>query len=216
MQAVAENHADLMDNIYRGQRHIYDLTRKYYLLGRDRLIREMHVPDGGTVLEIGCGTGRNLAVIGKVWPKCKLYGLDISDEMLKSAEQNLVRANMDDRARLAQGDAANFSALDLFGRSRFDRIVFSYTLSMIPDWQGALRHVLPLLSTQGSIHIVDFGMQGAMPAWFRTILRAWLLQFHVEPRNDLANLAAQLAEEARKPCKMSRLYRDYTQMIVIG
>ena len=216
MQAVAENHADLMDNIYRGQRHIYDLTRKYYLLGRDRLIREMDMPDGGTVLEIGCGTGRNLAVIGKVWPECKLYGLDISDEMLKSAAQNLVRADIDGRARLAQGDAAKFSALNLFGRSRFDRIVFSYTLSMIPDWQGALRHALPLLSAQGSIHIVDFGTQEAMPAWFRTILLDWLLQFHVEPRNDLANFAAQLAEEAQKPRKMSRLYRDYTQLIIIG
>ena len=31
-------HADLMDRIYRRQRHVYDATRKYYLLGRDRLI----------------------------------------------------------------------------------------------------------------------------------------------------------------------------------
>jgi S-adenosylmethionine-diacylgycerolhomoserine-N-methlytransferase len=216
VQAIIANHAELMDNVYRGQRHIYDLTRKYYLLGRDSLIRNMDVPDGGTVLEIGCGTGRNLAVIGKVWPECRLFGLDISDEMLKSAAQNLGRANMDDRSLLAQGDAANFDAVELFGRARFDRIVFSYTLSMIPDWQGALRQALPLLSTQGSIHVVDFGMQEAMPDWFSTILLAWLRRFHVAPRNDLTNFAAQLAQEVRKSCKMSSLYRDYTQMIVIG
>ncbi|MEP7349047.1 MAG: class I SAM-dependent methyltransferase [Sphingorhabdus sp.] len=216
MQAVVEDHADLMDNVYRGQRHIYDLTRKYYLLGRDRLIAEMNVPDGGTVLEIGCGTGRNLAMIGKVWPDCRLFGLDISDEMLKSAAGNLGRVLMDGRASLAQGDAANFDAMDIFGRARFDRIVFSYTLSMIPDWQGALRQALPLLSTQGSIHIVDFGMQEAMPRWFRTILLAWLRQFHVAPRIGLAEYAGQLAIEAHKPCGTSRLYRDYTQMIVIG
>ena len=30
--------AALMDRIYRRQRHVYDLTRKYYLLGRDELI----------------------------------------------------------------------------------------------------------------------------------------------------------------------------------
>ena len=216
MQAIAENHADLMDNVYRGQRHIYDLTRKYYLLGRDRLIREMDVPAGGAVLEIGCGTGRNLAVIGKVWPECRLFGLDISDEMLKSAAQNLGRADMDDRARLAQGDAANFIALDLFGRARFDRIVFSYTLSMIPDWQGALRQALPLLSTQGSIHVVDFGLQQAMPGWFRSVLLAWLRDFHVAPRNDLASFATKLAKDTHKPCSNFSLYRDYAQMIVIG
>ena len=33
-------HAALMDGVYRHQRHIYDLTRKFYLLGRDRLIRD--------------------------------------------------------------------------------------------------------------------------------------------------------------------------------
>ncbi|TIM21480.1 MAG: SAM-dependent methyltransferase, partial [Mesorhizobium sp.] len=54
------NHAELMDGVYRWQRHIYDLTRKYYLLGRDRLIDGLDVPVGGTVLELGCGTGRNI------------------------------------------------------------------------------------------------------------------------------------------------------------
>ena len=33
-----DSHAELMDGVYRHQRHIYDSTRKYYLLGRDRLI----------------------------------------------------------------------------------------------------------------------------------------------------------------------------------
>ena len=51
-------HAERMDRMYRYQRHIYDLTRKYYLLGRDRLIDELQPPVGGHVLEVGCGTGR--------------------------------------------------------------------------------------------------------------------------------------------------------------
>ena len=41
-KAEHERHAapstPLMDRIYRHQRHVYDVTRKYYLLGRDRLI----------------------------------------------------------------------------------------------------------------------------------------------------------------------------------
>ena len=216
MPAVAENHDDLMDNVYRGQRHIYDFTRKYYLLGRDRLIRDLSVPQGGTVLEIGCGTGRNLAMIGKVWPDCRLHGLDISAEMLKSAANNLDVAKLAHCASLAKGDAANFDAMDVFGRAGFDRIVFSYTLSMIPDWQGALRQALPLLSTQGSIHIVDFGMQQAMPRWFRTILLAWLRQFHVAPRADLVEYASHLAKGNGKRYVASTRHRDYAQMIVIG
>ena len=54
--------AELMDRIYRRQRHLYDFTRKYYLLGRDRLIHRLSPPAGSRVLEIGCGTARNLVV----------------------------------------------------------------------------------------------------------------------------------------------------------
>ena len=35
------DHKGLMDGVYRYQRHIYDLTRKYYLLGRDGLIADL-------------------------------------------------------------------------------------------------------------------------------------------------------------------------------
>ena len=60
MSEVAINTV-LMNRIYRCQHHIYDLTRKYYLLGRDRLLAGLRPHAGDAVLEIGCGTGRNLA-----------------------------------------------------------------------------------------------------------------------------------------------------------
>lgn len=205
-----------MDEVYRGQRHIYDLTRKYYLLGRDRLIDEMDVPDGGTVLEIGCGTGRNLARIAKLYPGVRLYGLDISEEMLKSASVNLQHAHCAQRTELACADAAHFDALQLFGRARFDRIMFSYTLSMIPDWQGALRQAAKLLSTHGSIHIVDFGQQERLPFWFSQSLSAWLRQFHVEPRSGLRDFALGLGGESKRSVRTGNVYRGYAQMIVIG
>lgn len=216
MHALAGDHADLMDDVYRGQRHIYDLTRKYYLLGRDRLIDGMDVPDGGNVLEIGCGTGRNLVQIAKRWPDIPLYGLDISEEMLKSASANLLRAGCVDWAILGRADAAHFDALSLFGRARFDRIMFSYTLSMIPDWQGALRQAAALLSTQGSLHVVDFGMQERLPAWFRQGLQAWLNKFHVQRRDGLQNFALELGREVRRPVNITEPYRGYAQMIQIG
>src|SRR5438067_2504401 len=73
-------HAALMDGIYRHQRHVYDLTRHCYLLGRDRLITGLEPPAGGSVLEVGCGTGRNLIVAAARYPEAHFYGLDISSE----------------------------------------------------------------------------------------------------------------------------------------
>lgn len=205
------DHARLMDGIYRRQRLIYDITRKYYLLGRDTLIAELDPPEGGTVLEIACGTGRNLHRIGQRWPGRQLYGLDISEEMLTSA-----RAKLGPGAHLAQADACDFDPGTLFGTQNFDRIVLSYSLSMIPDWQGAVREAARHLSPGGSVHIVDFGTQARLPGWFRRVLRAWLAKFHVSPRDDLETvLQSVLVDHPQLSFDASSLYRDYARLAVL-
>jgi S-adenosylmethionine-diacylgycerolhomoserine-N-methlytransferase len=140
------------------------------------------------VLEVACGTGRNLAKIGKAWPGVQLYGLDISAEMLKSA-----RAALGTAATLGQGDACAFDAAAVLGAARFDRIVLSYSLSMIPDWEGALDHAAGLLAPGGALHVVDFGDLAGVPRPLAAGLRAWLARFHVAPRTALPAAAARIA-----------------------
>lgn len=185
---AASGHAALMDEVYRGQRHIYDFTRKYYLFGRDTLINGLNARPGMRVLEVACGTGRNLAKVGKAWPEVRLYGLDISEEMLKSA-----RAALGPGARLGHGDACAFDPKALLGEPAFERIVLSYSLSMIPDWRGALDHAAAQLAPGGSLHVVDFGDLSGLPRPAQRMLRAWLAKFHVEPRTDLPEAAARIA-----------------------
>src|SRR5689334_17038333 len=175
---MVDRHGDLMDRIYRHQRHIYDLTRKYYLLGRDELIAELAPPRGGTVLEIGCGTGRNLLAVRRRYPEARLYGLDISEAMLLTARAH---AQGQDIA-YARADAADFDPQSLFGVVSFDRIFISYALSMIPSWQAVLTLAAGMLAPRGELHVVDFGQQERLPQAFRAALRAWLAKFHVTPR----------------------------------
>jgi S-adenosylmethionine-diacylgycerolhomoserine-N-methlytransferase len=186
--ATRPNHAALMDEVYRGQRHIYDFTRKYYLFGRDMLIDGLDARAGMRVLEVACGTGRNLAKIGKAWPGVRLFGLDISAEMLTSA-----RAALGAEARLCEGDACAFNPQGLLGEPAFERIVLSYSLSMIPDWEGAFDHAAGKLTPGGQLHIVDFGDLGGMPGPFAAGLRAWLAKFHVTPRAAMPAVAARIA-----------------------
>ena len=97
MNLGAGDAASLMDRMYRYQRHIYDASRKFYLLGRDRLIEELGPPEGGHVLEIGCGTGRNLVKAARAYPSIHCYGLDVSAEMLATAERSIARAGLSGR-----------------------------------------------------------------------------------------------------------------------
>src|SRR5450432_1077048 len=102
---MAARAMELMNRNYRHQRHVYDFTRKYYLLGRDRLIAELNARDGARVLEIGCGTGRNLIAAARKYPGARLFGVDISTEMLTSAIRSIARAGLAARISIAQGDA---------------------------------------------------------------------------------------------------------------
>lgn len=208
MSMSAPRHGALMDRIYRYQRHIYDATRHHYLLGRDRLIADLASPAGGAVLEIGCGTGRNLVALARRYPSARFYGIDISAEMLKTARAAIARHGVYDRIRLAEADALAFEPGELFAVAEFDRIFFSYTLSMIPDWTGAIAHAARHLKPGGRLQCVDFGACEAMPRQFRRLLYWWLSRFHVEPRLDLGPALRELAGSPAK-AKVETLYRGY-------
>lgn len=204
-----QSHDQLMDDVYRYQRYFYDITRKYYLLGRDQLIADLDVPDGGSVLEVACGTGRNLIKVGRTYPGARLYGLDISDQMLTTARANLGRAGLTDRVRLIQADACSFDAESAFGQNRFDRIFLSYSISMIPDWQGAIREAARHLAPGGTLHIVDFGQSERLPAWFFKLLLAWLEKFHVSPRADFPEVLQAIARETGGTAQVTHPFRGY-------
>lgn len=210
MSAQTENdstsHGGLMDQVYKHQRLIYDVTRKFYLLGRDHLISEMAPKAGAHILEVACGTGRNLFRINEAHMHRNLYGLDISAEMLISAKKKLRS-----RAALTEGDACNFDPVALFAQEKFDDIVLSYSLSMIPDWEAAISEALRHLAPGGTLHIVDFGSQSELPDWFKKALRGWLSKFHVTPRDTLEDVLTQESTKIGAELTYQPLYKTYAQ-----
>lgn len=212
---ISVSSAELMNRTYRHQRHIYDFTRKYFLLGRDRLIDDLAPRHGDAVLEIGCGTGRNLAVAAARYPAARLFGIDVSTEMLTSATASIARAGLAQKVRLAHADATSFDPQPLFGIARFDRVFVSYSLSMIPQWEAVIDHALSVLGPGGELHIVDFGGQRRLPDVFRTLLRRWLAVFHVTPRDDLEAALRTRAHARNALLIFARPYRDYAQYAVL-
>lgn len=217
MATAIEDIRHRMDRMYRPQKYVYDLTRKYYLLGRDRLIAELGARPGQSVLDIGCGTGRNLAMIGQRYPAARLFGLDAAEPMLEVARHKLERAAV--RVTLARAVAEELDPGTLFGeQGGFDHVTISYCLSMVDDPEAAVRAAADALALGGTLHIVDFGDMAGLPAWFRAAMVGWLARFHVHHKPvvepTLRALAeadggsVEIVEVARRYAMLMRLARD--------
>jgi S-adenosylmethionine-diacylgycerolhomoserine-N-methlytransferase len=147
-------HAEKMDTKYGEVRHSYDLTRLFFLWGRNRAIKYLKLGKGKSVIEIGCGTGRNLKRMAKRYPGASIFGIDISREMLMTCADKIGRYR---NVRVARADAMNFNALATFEEKEFDAVLMSFSLSMVPDWKRALYQGLSVLAVDGTLSVVDFG-----------------------------------------------------------
>jgi S-adenosylmethionine-diacylgycerolhomoserine-N-methlytransferase len=207
--------AERMDRHYRYQRFIYDLTRTHYLIGRKHLIADLSPPPGGTVLEIGCGTAWNLIRVAQRFPHARIYGVDVSNAMLDTASAAIKRHGLAGRIVVAQADATNFSAADVFGIPTFDRVFFSYALSMIPGWYDALDVGASQVAPGGTLHVVDFGQCERLPGSFKAALFAFLDHYTVTPRADLEQICRQICKEHGLSLSFQRLHRGYTDYTVL-
>lgn len=203
-----------MDRMYRLQRYFYDATRKYYLLGRDRLLDEMDVKPGEQVLEAGCGTARNLIILAKRYPKAHFYGLDASSAMLETAQAKVDAAGVKN-ITLTTALADDFRFDSTFELAKpFDKIFFSYSISMIPPWRESIENALQNLAPGGSLYIVDFYDQRDLPAFFARLLKWWLSKFHVTHWEGLMPFLEEMRE--RYDVKIEPLYRRYSFLAQIS
>ncbi|MFV8755476.1 class I SAM-dependent methyltransferase [Nannocystaceae bacterium ST9] len=177
-------HREFLNRYYGVSRHFYDLTRKYYLFGRERAIERLLAEPWSRLIEVGVGTGRNLEILHSRRPRAELAGLDACDEMLAHTRRRLPWL------RTLHGFAEDSDLRQAFAGQRPDRVLFSYCLSMIADPLAALHNAQAALAPGGKLVIVDFSDLAGLPDPAARVLRRWLEWFHVEP------LEATLLERA--------------------
>jgi|APTNR8051073442_1049403.scaffolds.fasta_scaffold01899_5 S-adenosylmethionine-diacylgycerolhomoserine-N-methlytransferase len=132
---------------------IYDATRWSFLFGRDEILHRVKaIMTPSRILEVGCGTGRNLAKLRRLFPKAALTGVDMSSHMIEIArrrpELREGGATLIERCydQPVHGDAAGY-----------DLVLFSYALSMFnPGWATAIASASADLAEDGCIAVVDF------------------------------------------------------------
>lgn len=173
---MTESPASRLKAYYRLHAAIYDSTRWSFLFGRDQIIRDLSIcpRPPRKILEVGCGTGRNLGKLCLRYPEAAVSGLDLSEDMLRVARKSL--AGHATRVRLLH--QAYDSRVSSGGE--FDLILFSYSLSMFnPGWQRAITAALKDLAPGGCLAVVDF--ESTPLPWFRR----WMEMNHVRMEGHL-------------------------------
>ena len=164
-----------LQRYYRFHARIYDVTRWSFLFGRADLIERIAARRApASILEIGCGTGSNLARMARRFPEARLTGLDLSADMLTRARRRLTPYG--DRITLLHQPYAGLPD----HRPGFDLIVLSYCLSMInPGWEAVIANVRQDLAADGLIAVVDFHDSD------RPAFRRWMGVNHVRMTGQL-------------------------------
>jgi len=147
-----DDHAARMEHFYTNQADDYDDFRKRLLPGRAELLCALELPDQAVVVDMGGGTGANLEHFpslghGKVK---KWYIVDLSASLLEIAAKR-TQKNAWHFVEIVEADATSWQPTE-----KVDLVIFSYSLTMIPDWQMAINHAEALLQPDGQIAIVDF------------------------------------------------------------
>lgn len=183
---AAADHAGRLEGFYAGQADAYDRFRSRLLHGRDELIARIQVPPGGTWVELGAGTGRNLEALGDRLPALRQAHLvDLCPSLLAVAR----------RRRAGRGwgnvDVVEADATTWRPSAPADVVLCAYSLSMMPDWRAVVANAQAMLKPGGRFAVVDFTLvdapvaamarcrpQSAAARWF---WRSWFGHDGVRP-----------------------------------
>jgi SAM-dependent methyltransferase len=138
---------------------------------RERLIRDgTDLPPGTRLLEVGCGAGAVLAVLGQEFPGVRLFGVDREPKQLAFAAKHLERSGVD--AKLVEADALALP----FPDESFDHVWMMWFLEHVDDPPAALREAQRVLVPGGAITAieVDYSTSRASPSTpaFESLVRA--------------------------------------------
>lgn len=149
-------HATALDAFYRPQAAAYDRFREKLLPGRDRLIHALPLRDGDRVIDFGAGTGRHWDYAGdRLASVASLELIDLCEPLLDVARERFATRP---QVRLTHADATTITRAP-----PVDLVVFSYSLSMMPDWRTVLDRAWGCLRPGGHLAMVDFYTLPACP-----------------------------------------------------
>lgn len=144
-----------LDSFYKDQSSHYDSFRKRMLHGREELIEKIIEisPENCTTLDMGGATAYNIQLLSDKINKFKsIIIVDLCDPLLNVANSKILEFNWNN-VKTINADASTFKSDE-----KVDVILFSYSLTMMPDWFLSLERAYDNLKPGGIICVVDFNI----------------------------------------------------------
>lgn len=156
-----------LSNLYQQRAARYDVSANlYYLLGfrehayRKKAVTALQLKTGDTVVELGCGTGLNFALLQHaVGPKGKVIGVDLTAEMLDQAKTRIERHGWNN-VELVQADAAAYEFPQNIGG-----VLSTFALSLVPEYDAIIQYAADALSPGKRCVVLDLKHPERMPMW---------------------------------------------------
>ena len=145
---VGDIDRDGVEKAYERWAPIYDFVfGKVFEHGRQSTIAEAD-RIGGRILDVGVGTGLSLSDYSR---NIKLCGVDISEPMLRKAQQRVRAQGLANVETLAVMDAKNLAFRD----ASFDAVVAQYVITTVPDPEATLDDFVRVLKPGGELILVN-------------------------------------------------------------
>lgn len=156
---------DQVRHLYRRTAWLYDAAVwMYRLTGASRHRRQavaaLRLRPGHTVVDMGCGTGLNFALLqAAVGPDGRIIGVDLTDAMLERARRRVQRAGWTN-VELVEADLAEYS----FPR-QVDAALATFALEMVPAYDGIVQRAAHALRPGGRLVVYGLKHPERWPRW---------------------------------------------------
>lgn len=141
----------------------YDFLNHFLSLNIDKLWRKKlvkllkkHAPKN--ILDVATGTGDLAIALLKVKPE-KIYGIDISEGMLKVGKEKMEKKGLTDKISLQLGDAENIP----FENGKFDALTVAFGVRNFENLEKGLKEMNRVLTPNGKCVVLEFTMPANFP-----------------------------------------------------
>ena len=153
-------------DLYRQQAKGYDASGISALQPwRENAVKRLDLRRGDVVVDVGCGTGLNFALLQEaIGPQGRIIGVDLTEAMLDQARQRVADNNWNN-VGLVQSDAAQYEF-----PGQVDGVLSTFALTFVPDCARVIQHGARALRPGRHWVVLDMAWPSGWPLGLRRLL----------------------------------------------